>query len=75
MHVGYRGTRNFVYAVGNLLMEQIAHHGPGDWPLPAASLAAVAQVGGLPAEAYLPARIPRLQRPPPAADHVAEASA
>lgn len=75
VHVGYRGTRNFVYAVGNLLMEQIAHHGPGDWPLPAASLAAVAQVGGLPAEAHLPARIPRLQRPPPAADHVAEASA
>jgi nitrogen fixation protein NifX len=27
-HVGYRGTRNFVYEVGNLLMDQIAHHGP-----------------------------------------------
>ena len=39
-HVGYRGTRNFVYAVGNLLMDQIGHHGPQDWPLPAASLAA-----------------------------------
>jgi nitrogenase molybdenum-iron protein NifN len=39
-HVGYRGTRNFVYAVGNLLIEQIPHHGPGDWPVPAASLAA-----------------------------------
>jgi nitrogenase molybdenum-iron protein NifN len=40
--VGYRGTRNFIYAVGNLLMDQIGHHGPQDWPLPAASLAAVA---------------------------------
>ena len=27
-HVGYRGTRNFVYQVGNLLMDQIGHHGP-----------------------------------------------
>lgn len=38
--VGYRGTRSFVYAVGNLLMDQIPHHGPDHWPLPAASLAA-----------------------------------
>jgi nitrogenase molybdenum-iron protein NifN len=36
-HVGYRGTRNFVYEVGNLLMDQITHHHPQDWPLPAAS--------------------------------------
>jgi len=36
-HVGYRGTRNFVYEVGNLLMDQIGHHHPHDWPLPAAS--------------------------------------
>jgi nitrogenase molybdenum-iron protein NifN len=41
-HVGYRGTRNFVYEVGNLLIDQIAHHGPQDWPLPPASLAAAA---------------------------------
>jgi nitrogenase molybdenum-iron protein NifN len=40
-YVGYRGTRNFVYEVGNLLMEHIPHHGPGDWPLtPAALMAA-----------------------------------
>jgi len=39
-HVGYRGTRNFVYEVGNALIEQIPHHGPQAWPLPAASLAA-----------------------------------
>ncbi|MEY2891987.1 MAG: hypothetical protein RJA98_1895 [Pseudomonadota bacterium] len=38
--VGYRGTRNFIYEVGNVFMEQIAHHHPGDWPLPALSLAA-----------------------------------
>jgi len=41
-YVGYRGTRDFVYEVGNLLIEQIPHHGPGDWPLPAASLEAAA---------------------------------
>ena len=40
-HVGYRGTRNFVYEVGNLLMDQIHAASPQDWPLPAASLAAV----------------------------------
>jgi nitrogenase molybdenum-iron protein NifN len=39
-HVGYRGTRNLVYEVGNLLIEQQPHHGPQDWPLPQASLAA-----------------------------------
>ncbi len=40
--VGYRGTRDFIYAVGNLLIDQIHHAGATDWPLPAASLAAVA---------------------------------
>lgn len=67
-HVGYRGTRNLVYAVGNLMMEQIHHHGPDDWPLPAASrLAAVA-----PDTVHLPARIERLARP---GDPIAAASA
>lgn len=61
-HVGYRGTRSFVYAVGNLLIDQIPHHGPHDWPLPAAS-AAAAQV---PAVAHVSAEhIPRLSRPDP----------
>jgi nitrogenase molybdenum-iron protein NifN len=59
-HVGYRGTRNFVYAVGNLLIEQIAHHGPQDWPLPAAAVAAAAS---LPAVAHVPAQIPRMPKP------------
>ena len=49
--VGYRGTRHFVYAVGNLLMDQIGHHGPQDWPLPAASLAAAAAAESVPADA------------------------
>lgn len=40
VYVGYRGTRHFVYEVGNVLIEQIPHHGPDDWPLPAAALAA-----------------------------------
>jgi nitrogenase molybdenum-iron protein NifN len=59
-HVGYRGTRNFVYEVGNLLIEQIAHHGPQDWPLPAASLGAASS---LPAVAHVPARVERLRKP------------
>lgn len=65
--VGYRGTRDLVFAVGNLLIDQIPHHGPQDWPLPPA---AVTAAHGLPAVATLPARIPRLDPGP-----VAEASA
>ncbi len=38
--VGYRGTREFLNAVANQLIEQIPHHGPASWPLPEASLAA-----------------------------------
>jgi nitrogenase molybdenum-iron protein NifN len=58
-YVGYRGTRNFVYEVGNLLIDQIPHHGPQDWPLPQASLAAVTAP---PAVAHLPAVIGRMPR-------------
>jgi len=54
--VGYRGTRHFVYAVGNLLMDQIHHAAPTDWPLPAASRMA--------AVAHVPAVIERLPRQP-----------
>jgi len=53
-HVGYRGTRRLVCDVANLMIEQIPHHGPDDWPLPVASRAAVAHV---------PAVIPRQQHP------------
>jgi nitrogenase molybdenum-iron protein NifN len=41
-HVGYRGSRNFVYEVGNLLMDQIHHASTDDWPLPPAARAAAA---------------------------------
>jgi nitrogenase molybdenum-iron protein NifN len=54
-HVGYRGTRNLVYAVGNLLIEQQPHQGPQDWPLPAAARSA--------AVAHVPATIDRLRHP------------
>ena len=64
-HVGYRGTRNLVYAVGNLMIEQIAHHGPDDWPLPAA-------VARWRPWRTLPARIERLPKP---GDQLAPASA
>lgn len=42
--VGYRGTRDFVYAVANLLMAQGHHAGPQDWPLPEASRLAAVQM-------------------------------
>jgi nitrogenase molybdenum-iron protein NifN len=63
--VGYRGTRQFVYEVGNLLIEQLPHHGPDAWPLPASSLPAssLAAVAVPPAVAHLPAHIPRLSAP------------
>jgi nitrogenase molybdenum-iron protein NifN len=57
--VGYRGTRQFVYAIGNLLIDQIHHHGPDDWPLPAASLAAA---GAVAAEVRVPAVIHRMPK-------------
>ncbi|NML16114.1 nitrogenase iron-molybdenum cofactor biosynthesis protein NifN [Azohydromonas caseinilytica] len=41
-HVGYRGSRNFVFEVGNLLMDQIHHASPEDWPLTPAARAAAA---------------------------------
>jgi len=73
--VGYRGTRNFVYEVANVFMEHMPHHGPGDWPLPALSLAAAQgkAMEGLPAVAHLPAHIPRAKPIDPHA--MAEASA
>ena len=40
VNVGYRGTRNLVYSLGNLFIDQIAHHGPDAWPLSAAARAA-----------------------------------
>lgn len=40
--VGYRGSRDLLFDIGNLLMAQTPHHGPDHWPLPPASLAAAA---------------------------------
>jgi nitrogenase molybdenum-iron protein NifN len=57
--VGYRGTRDLVYALGNLFIDRIAHHGPDDWPLPEAARAAARA----PAEVSLPAAIGRLRKP------------
>lgn len=36
--VGYRGTMNLIFEIANLMIEQIAHRHPGDWPLPQASV-------------------------------------
>lgn len=44
--VGYRGTMNLIFEIANLMMEQIPHHHPGDWPLtPEARRAAAPGVG------------------------------
>jgi nitrogenase molybdenum-iron protein NifN len=76
-HVGYRGTRDFIYAVGNLLIDHQPHHGPDDWPLPPASRAAVlvdvpSASRAAAAVAHVPARIERLHAP---RDPLAAASA
>lgn len=73
--VGYRGTRNLVYEVGNVFMAQIHHHHPADWPLPALSLAAAQgrAVAGLPGVAHVS---PQIARARPADPHaLAQASA
>ncbi len=31
--VGYRGTMDLIFEVANLMLTQLAHHHPGDWPL------------------------------------------
>lgn len=42
--VGYRGTMDLIFEVANLMLTQLAHHHPGDWPLtPEARRAALAQ--------------------------------
>ena len=38
MYVGYRGTRNLIFELGNLMIDQIPHPGPESWPLPQASV-------------------------------------
>ena len=37
-YVGYRGTMNLIFEIANLMIEQIAHHHPCDWPLPQSSV-------------------------------------
>jgi nitrogenase molybdenum-iron protein NifN len=31
--VGYRGTMDLIFEIANTMIDQIAHHHPGDWPL------------------------------------------
>lgn len=33
VQVGYRGTMNLIFEIANLMIERIAHHHAGDWPL------------------------------------------
>jgi len=45
--VGYRGTRELIFEIGNLFLADLHHHEgtPASWPLPEATLAAVASAG------------------------------
>lgn len=40
LSVGYRGTRDLIFALANLFLAHLHAHGPDDWPLPEAALAA-----------------------------------
>ena len=31
--VGYRGTMDLIFEIANIMIDRIAHHHPGDWPL------------------------------------------
>jgi nitrogenase molybdenum-iron protein NifN len=40
--VGYRGTMSLIFEIANLMIEQIEHHHPNDWPLTPEALRAAA---------------------------------
>ncbi|MDD5028463.1 MAG: nitrogenase iron-molybdenum cofactor biosynthesis protein NifN [Rhodoferax sp.] len=41
--VGYRGTMELIFEVANLMLDQVEHHHPGDWPLTPEALRAAAK--------------------------------
>jgi nitrogenase molybdenum-iron protein NifN len=42
--VGYRGTMDLIFEISNLMIDRIAHHHPGDWPLTPEALRAAAAI-------------------------------
>jgi nitrogenase molybdenum-iron protein NifN len=42
--VGYRGTMNLIFELANIMIDQIAHHHAGDWPLTPEALRAATKV-------------------------------
>lgn len=44
--IGYRGTRDLVFDIGNVLVDQAPHHDSDHWPLPPVSRAAAARTCG-----------------------------
>jgi len=62
--VGYRGTRNLIFDIGNLLMDHQHHNHPDSWPLPEASLRAAAPLVPGAAESDLSETIPELLSAP-----------
>lgn len=59
-YVGYRGTRQLVYELGNVFLDHMPHHHAHDWPLPAAAVEAARP----PEVAHVSASaIPRMPKP------------
>jgi nitrogenase molybdenum-iron protein NifN len=52
--VGYRGTRQFIFEVANLMMAHIPHAEPDTWPLPEAAQRVAKPAVDLAAQAELP---------------------
>jgi nitrogenase molybdenum-iron protein NifN len=52
--VGYRGTRQFIFEVANLMMAHIPHAEPDTWPLPEAAQRVARPAVNLAAQAELP---------------------
>jgi nitrogenase molybdenum-iron protein NifN len=55
--VGYRGSMNLIFEISNLMIDQITHHHPGDWPLTPEALRAAAGPGAIPAATLTPSTL------------------
>jgi nitrogenase molybdenum-iron protein NifN len=42
--VGYRGSMDLIFEIANLMLDHVAHHHPGDWPLTPEALHAASTV-------------------------------
>jgi nitrogenase molybdenum-iron protein NifN len=65
--VGYRGSMELIFEIANLMLDQVAHHHAGDWPLTPEALSAAAKTA--------PAQEPYFSDPNFPNTRLAEASA